>query len=336
MRVYLHGKDLAGWSVDADRRHTERFLKDLGHTITGSIFSSDIVHSVYWSQLLFKRDFLLRFKKNIFAVATNMIEPDKNLDYQKAKKLVSLWVAPSKIQLGRLKSDGVNVAYQPFYVDETVFRRLDIAKEKIAGALGIDYEAIRDKALIGSFQRDTLGSDLKTPKWQKGPELLIEILESLPKRGQWVLVLAGPRRHFVISECEKKGIPYIYAGIKPMPGVDDISKNILNHDRMSLLYNLVDCYLMTSKSEGGPKAVLEASFCKTMIFSTGVGLAPDILDSRCIYHDIDEIVASLSAFIAKQDGSMEIVAANFNNVNSVCSYEAMKNRWKEIYETYAG
>jgi glycosyltransferase involved in cell wall biosynthesis len=220
-------------------------------------------------------------------------------------------------------------------VDEKVFRKIDKSRKEISTLLGIDFELVKDKFLFGSFQRDTLGADLKTPKWQKNPELLIEILSLLPKKNRWLLILTGPRRHYIINECEKRGIPYYYYGRKPAPGVDDIGINTLDHERMALFYNLIDCYLVTSKSEGGPKAILEASFCNTLIFSTDVGLAPDILDSRCIYNTIDRVTSSLLHAMRSnnQDYINNLITSNFNNANSICSYEIMKKRWKQIYES---
>lgn len=333
MKVYLHGKDNIGWSIDSDHRHMETFLRDLGHVITGNIITADVVHSVWWNQLLERRSFLLGFKRKIIATATNRIDPS-NPDYLRVKKRVSLWIAPSKRQFNVLKGDGVQVVYQPFYVNEKIFRNYGKSRQELAGLLGIDYERIKNKTLIGSFQRDTLGADLVSPKWQKGPELLLEILSKLPNRRDWLLVLAGPRRHFVISECEKLGIPYFYYGQVPVAGTDDLCLNNISQEKISLLYNLLDCYLVTSKSEGGPKAILEASFCRIPIFSTDVGLAPDILDGQCIYRTSDEAVRFVSLVTEKHERLADLVAANFGNVNLVCSYVAMKNKWKEIYEAY--
>ncbi|MEM4326171.1 MAG: glycosyltransferase [Candidatus Pacearchaeota archaeon] len=334
MKVYLHGRDWTGWSIDTDRNHVERFLKEIGQTLTANFITADVIHSVWWNQLLSMKSFPLRIKKNIIATATNQIEP-YNRDYLCAKKFVSLWIAPSKRQYEILKNDGVRVAYQPFYVDERIFRRLDKSKEELALLLGINYEFIRNKFLIGSFQRDTQGSDLRSPKWQKGPEQLIEILDSLPRKEKWLIVLAGPRRHFIIKECEKRGIPYLYYGKKPLPGIDDITINTLDSERMSQLYNLIDCYIVTSVSEGGPKAILEASFCKTLIFSTDVGLAPDIIDKRCIYNKSSTVVSYLEQLINRenQDYFQELVSNNFNNVNQTCSFEVTKHRWRTIYES---
>jgi hypothetical protein len=334
MQIYLHGRDNINWSIDSDRAHTARFLTDLGHTITNNFVAAQILHSVWWNQLFNSRNFFLRLKRRIIATVTNKLEPN-NSDYLRFKKWVTLWVVPSKRQFDILKADGVPVAYQPFYVDEKVFRRFDKSREEIAALLGIDFELIRDKFLIGSFQRDTLGTDLKSPKWQKNPELLIEILYSLPDKDRWLLVLAGPRRHFIINECEKRGLPYYYYGVKPTPGVDDMSVNILDHTRMALLYNLLDVCLVTSKSEGGPKAIQESSFSKTLIFSTGVGAAPDILDKRCLFDDVEAVHNSLIKLIRSEDKAYfnELTSFNFKNASAICSYSIMKNRLQEIYES---
>lgn len=333
MKIYLHGRDNMGWSIDSDHMNTKKFLKDIGHTITNNILRAELVHSVWWNQLLEKKYYLLRFKRRVIATATNEIRPD-NPDYLKAKKFVTLWIAPSIRQFEVLRKDGVNVAYQPFYVDEKVFRKHEKSKEELANLLGIHYGIIKDKLLIGSFQRDTLGADLMSPKWQKSPETLIQILSLLPARDKWLLILAGPRRHFIINECEKKRIPYLYYGVKPLQKLDDITLNNLDQEKMALLYNLIDCYIVTSKSEGGPKAILEASFSKTFLFSTNVGFASDILDECCIYDNSNTVVNYLCQLIKQQNADFfeERIMRNFVNVNEVCSYKVMRERWNRIYE----
>ena len=45
-------------------------------------------------------------------------------------------------------------------------------------------------------------------------------------------------------------------------------------------YNLLDLYLITSREEGGPKALLESMACKIPIISTPVGQCIDILNKN--------------------------------------------------------
>ena len=58
-----------------------------------------------------------------------------------------------------------------------------------------------DKYLIGSFQRDTEGYDLKSPKLYKGPDRLIEnIMEIQAIKNNVLVILAGKRRQYVIEK----------------------------------------------------------------------------------------------------------------------------------------
>ena len=330
MKVFLHGKDKVGWSIDYDRKYTEVFLRELGYTMTSNFLRADVVHSVWWNLLLSYRVYPLRWKK-IIAFATNEINTGSP-EFLKAKGFVNLWVAPSQVMCERLKLAGVDVKYQPFYTDEKEFAKLGKSKEEMAQELGIDCELFRDKLVIGSFQRDSLGADLSKPKWQKGPELLINILSKLPK-GKFILLLAGPRRHWVINQCNKLGIPYFYYGKEPKGLKDDIYWNTLDKQTINKLYNLTDMYIVSSRSEGGPKAVLESAFTRTMILSTNVGLAPDFLDPWCIYRTVEEAIPKIEEVIEGKDIS-QFLKSNYEEAYSIASYKPMLNRWKEIYEYF--
>jgi hypothetical protein len=252
--------------------------------------------------------------------------------FAKAQKFVDLWIGPSQSMCEKLKQAGIDFRYQPFYVDEKVFTELDKDREELAQGLGIDYQQIRGKLVIGSFQRDTLGADLSQPRWQKNPELLVNILDNLPK-DKFVLLLAGPRRHWIINQCKQRQIPYAYCGKKPDSLEDDIMLNILDYKSMNDLYNLTDLYIVSSQSEGGPKAVLESAFTKTMILSTKVGLAPDFLDEWCLYDTIEEATAKIRDIMEGKD-IYPIIKSNYEKTFSIASYKPMLNRWQEIYDYF--
>ena len=330
MRVFLFGSDRIGWSIDYDRKYTGNFLKNLRIDLTYLFFLADVVHSVWWDALLSSKFYLLRWKK-IIAVATNEIDINDH-KFQNAKKYVNLWVAPSRTMYNTLKLAGVDVKYQPFYVDEKTFVKLDKTKEEIAQELGINYESFKDKLVVSSFQRDSLGADLSKPKWQKGPELLVTILSALPK-DKFFLLLAGPRRHWIINQCRKLGIPYLYYGREPNGLEDDTRFNTLDKQTMNKLYNLTDLYLVSSRSEGGPKAVLESAFTETMILSTNVGLAPDFLNPWCIFKSAEEGAQKIKEITEGKDIS-EFIKFNYEKADTIASYKPMLDRWKEIYEYF--
>ena len=133
-------------------------------------------------------------------------------------------------------------------------------------------------------------------------------------------MLAGPRRHYVINQCKKNNIPYIFIGNEDLinKNKDDIIENNLSLKKINLLYNLIDIYLVTSKSEGGPKAILEAAATKTLIFSTDVGLASDILHPSLIYKrkNITRITNQLETTMN------DLTNNNLLNINKKIAYNA--------------
>ena len=61
-----------------------------------------------------------------------------------------------------------------------------------------------DSFLIGSFQRDTEGSDLISPKLSKGPDRFVEIVGDLKQLHPKIeVILTGKRRQFIINSLKK-------------------------------------------------------------------------------------------------------------------------------------
>ena len=52
------------------------------------------------------------------------------------------------------------------------------------------------------------------------------------------------------------------------------------------LYNCLDLYVVSSRLEGGPQAIIECGLSKTPIISTDVGIASEILHSSSLF-DMD-------------------------------------------------
>tara|TARA_Y100000034_G_scaffold20628_3_gene23617 strand:- start:8015 stop:8917 length:903 start_codon:yes stop_codon:yes gene_type:complete len=124
--------------------------------------------------------------------------------------------------------------------------------------------------IISSFQRDTEGSDLKSPKLEKGPDLFVEYVKKNRKKNTHVL-LGGWRRQYIINELEKDYIKYTM-----MP--------LVSRPTLRLMYAASDLYVVSSRHEGGPQAILEASAMKTPIISTDVGIASAVLPPSCVFN----------------------------------------------------
>jgi glycosyltransferase involved in cell wall biosynthesis len=299
-KIFILGQEGTGWSIDKDRFYTIKAIKSLGkYEITNNIFKADVVYAIWWNQLLnwkFKI-FNKVLKKKIIATITNDLSHQEN-SIKNLIPIVDIFVYANSKQKNKLLELGVSnssIYFNPFYVDEDIFKSISISKKDICDKFDINYEKIKNKKLIGSFQRDSLGVDLLKPKWQKDPDMLISILNKLDK-DLFILLLAGPRRHYIVSECIKYGIEYIFIGNESYikDNKDDIKVNSIGIEDMPYLYNLIDLYIVSSKSEGGPKAIPESVLCNTPILSTDVGFAKDLLDDENLYKDSEEAVLKIN------------------------------------------
>ena len=161
------------------------------------------------------------------------------------------------------------ITYIPFWVNQNIWFEIENKLQ-----LRKKYNITEDAYLVGSFQRDTEGKDLVSPKLIKGPDRFVEIAKYYKEEfNNLKIVLSGTRRQYIIDELKKAGIEYYYF-------------EMANFDELNELYNLIDLYIVTSRIEGGPQAIVECGITKTPIISTDVGFASDILARESIF-DMD-------------------------------------------------
>ena len=133
------------------------------------------------------------------------------------------------------------------------------------------YDFDNSDYLVGSFQRDSLGSDLSKPKLIKGPDILLNVVNKLSKQNDNLkVILAGKRRDYVIKNLLDLKINFKY--------FEMASTETLNE-----LYNILDMYIVSSRTEGGPQAIVESATTKTPIISTDVGVASQILNPESLF-----------------------------------------------------
>ena len=58
---------------------------------------------------------------------------------------------------------------------------------------------------------------------------------------------------------------------------------MVSFQELNELYNLLNLYIVSSRFEGGPQAIMECALSKTPIISTDVGIASEILSNSSIY-----------------------------------------------------
>ena len=154
----------------------------------------------------------------------------------------------------------------PFWINQNIFTQLS-NKLEIRKEYSIDQEAY----LIGTFQRDTEGYDLKSPKLSKGPDRFLNLIDNISlQKNNLQILLTGKRRNYLIVELKKRKIKFYY-------------HEMVDFNSLNKLYNTLDLYLVTSRYEGGPQAILECGITRTPILSTRVGIAPEILHEKSIF-----------------------------------------------------
>jgi len=275
------------WALDDDLRLTRRALKGIVE-FTG-LDKCDVVHSVWWKGLADLPKESLVGKRIICQIPGEPFRYFSLPHYNKTAAVVGQWISQTKEAEKELISVAINSRLIPYIVDNEVFRPIP-ADDTDLIAFQQDWSIPSDSYVIGNFHRDTEGHDLKSPKWMKGPDVFLEIARALIDRGHNIRVLlAGPRRFWMRKRLSELGIPYIFIG-KLVESKDDMSVNILPRPILNLLYNLIDLYVISSRTEGGPRSIMEAASSQCKVISTRVGLALDILEADCIYSSPVEAV----------------------------------------------
>lgn len=250
------------WILDRIAKEFSTYKKDIS---TNNILEADILwllDGYSWANL--PVDFL-KSKKIVLSV--HHVTPSKfNLrEFTIRDEIVDLYHVPCQQThnfIRQFTSKPIEIV--GYWYNSDFWKPLN--KDKCRKNLGLD----KNKFIVGSFQRDTEGYDLKTPKLEKGPDLLCDYLQKIKDAGKDLHVLLGGwRRQYVISRLEEMNIDYTYKEMAPLEKIQE-------------MYGACDLYVVSSRFEGGPQAVLEAPSMNVPIISTPVGMATAVLTENCL------------------------------------------------------
>lgn len=199
-------------------------------------------------------------------------------DFAERDKITTMYHVPceaTRAQVATLTRKPIRVI--PFWVNGTLWSRSPASRATLRRMYGLPEDAY----LIGSFQRDTEGFDLSSPKLEKGPDRLCDALEVIARRcPDLLVVLCGWRRQYVEGRLMAAGIAYRKFERPP----NDILRD---------LYCSLDMYLVTARHEGGPQAIVECAALCVPIVSTPVGLATEILAPESVGQDVTTLVPNV-------------------------------------------
>lgn len=287
-KVYLNGTENIGWAMDEEMEHVRKALE--GKVEFTSLEDAEVVHSVYWWKLIQLPHASLLGKKVICSLSQKPYFEFSEPLFRPVPSLVNCLVAKSRQAIDELESVGVKCRHISYSVDSSKFKK-EISESRKSELINL-WNVPRDKYILGNFHRDSEGGNLSASKIQKGPEVLVEIARVLAKKGVPVhVLLAGPRRHWIRENLEDAGIGFTYVG--ELTPEEDNHINVLKREDLAELYHLIDCYVISSRWEGGPHSALEAAACNCKVISTPVGVTLDVLEADCIFDSISEGVEIL-------------------------------------------
>jgi hypothetical protein len=273
-KIYIISEDFkfennTTWIIDTFKNE---FIKYSGLNFTNKPEASDIIWII--GQNIKK---IIELKK-INLKNKNIITTIHHIDWNKINifnenfKILNEITTKFHVICQKVYDDLIKITNKPivisnFWINENIFFSIKNKKE-----LKNKFNIPENSYCVGSFQRDTEGKNkCIKPKLSKGPDIFVSIVNDMKNKYPNLLVLlSGRRRNYILNQLEKKSIKYLYF---PM-----ISANELNE-----LYNCLDLYIVSSRVEGGPRAIIECGIANIPIISTNVGISELILDSSSIY-----------------------------------------------------
>lgn len=336
LKVFLMGGDRAGWALDTELSLAAKAISPFTELVNHPRHA-DVLHTVCAEEMIESPvSYALQKRKPVVAVFSN----DPKALFERVPGLLQeskRWfcVAQSTDAERKLHAADVpfvrKVLYAANLKDYVPLNRDSEEIQTLRKKLQIPEGAY----VLGSFQRDSEGSDLNRFKVQKGADVFVDILVELKKIAPSLRVhvlLAGPRRHWIRAKLQELGISFSFDG-EEIKG-DDFPKNILGPQRINQLMHLIDCYVVSSRWEGGPRAILEACSAEIPIISTDVGVASDLLDRKCIFYSVSE-AAKILEKDSREKFLSQFLKAQKERLRQAHSLEAASAQWRSVYRDVA-
>ena len=181
--------------------------------------------------------------------------------------------------------------------------------------------------VVGSFLKDGVGmEDGLEPKLLKGPDTFVAVVTRLRELiPELSVLLTGPARGYVRRELERLGTPH---------------RHVLHssRDQLASAYHAVDVCLVTSRQEGGPKAVLEAMATGVPLVTTKVGHATELVRDgqnglMADVDDVDALVAAVERVYSDRELSARLRVAGRETAEAHAE-ERLDAHWAQLFDGF--
>ena len=320
----------ANWSTKWDGYYITRNLPFPAHTTTTSRgIRNQIIHFGAKQDYLLSKNWRKVHSGNKvvftwFHRGEGVLAKIMAANLLKATERASVVHTSCEISKNQLLGYGVSeekIVVIPLGVDLNLFHKVDeYQKRVLRRGIGIPDGCF----CIGSFQKDGAGwGEGLEPKGVKGPDVFVEVVEKLKRNCNVFALLLGPARGWVKMELEKRNISYKHLFLR-------------NYFDIAKYYNALDMYLISSREEGGPKAVLEVMASGIPLVSTKVGMVPEVVRDghNGFLADVDDVgVLAEKVMNIRDDEKLaeRVMVAGLETVKDYSWEEIAKRYYNEVY-----
>jgi glycosyltransferase involved in cell wall biosynthesis len=212
----------------------------------------------------------------------------------------------------------------PLGVDIQLFQPISEEEKK---RRKLELNLPEDKTVIGSFQKDGAGwTDGLEPKYIKGPDVFCDTCIEINRHHPVHALLTGPARGYVKKRLKDAGITYTHICL------DDFT-------RVAWYYPLTDICLISSRAEGGPKALLEGMACGVPVVSTRVGMSADLIRNGqnamiSEIEDVESLCAQCIRLIENDELRSSIVKTALEEIPNYTWNRIAGRYYNEIYKPF--
>ncbi len=336
-RLILYG-DSAGWVLDWEMRELRAICAELGVPVVKPIWKhARAPQSIFFSNQFFlqREDWLNLLPHRIGLAYFHGLPQTGDEDFDGVyrglqkhhEKISRIQVSHTEMRNAILQTGidpakvflipiGINMGFFPFRSAEM--------KKRARAELGIPNSAF----VVGSFQKDGVGwGDGMEPKLIKGPDVFVDVMKRLKHDiPELFVLLSGPARGFVKKGLEEAGIPYWHGYLKSYPDI-------------ATMFQALDLYVVASRQEGGPKAILESMSSGVPLVTTRVGQAMDLVkhDENAFMADVEDVDALASYTLQvyrSTPADLQPMLAAGRKTAEANSYESQIPLWAEFMKGF--
>jgi glycosyltransferase involved in cell wall biosynthesis len=204
---------------------------------------------------------------------------------------------------------------------------VDLERFPFAAERTRSFEVPESAFVIGSFLKDGVGMDEGLePKLLKGPDAFVAVVAGLRETiPELFVLLTGPARGYVRRELERQAVPHRHVLLE-------------GRDELARAYHAVDVCLVSSRQEGGPKAVLEAMAAGTPLVSTRVGQATELVvdGENGLLADVDDVDALVAAVerVYGDEGLRSRLRTAGRQTAEAHAEERLDPRWARLFDGF--